>query len=377
MKIVHIITGLGDGGAEQTLFKICKYDNNNKHIVISLKGPGKYYSLLRKLGIKVYCLDVTFFSINKFLILIKQLRSLKPDIVQTWLVHADFIGGILTKIAGIKNLVWNIRYSNIEIGNAKLTTILIIEILAKLSFLVPQLIVIVSKKAKKIYETKGYDKKKLKFIPNGYDLSILKINKTQKLNFKKKIKVRKKIPLIGKVARYDALKDHSNLLNALSLIRLRNIDFFCVLVGTNINKNKKLVEEINNLDLNNHIKLLGSERNISKVMNGIDIHIQSSKSEGFPNVVAEAMAYETPSVVTDVGDSSYIVGKTGWIVPPNDSVKLAKSIEIALNEIGTKNWSKRCKKARLRIRTKFSISKMIKSYSKVWIEVYKKNEKKI
>ena len=46
MKVVHIITGLGDGGAENTLYKICKNDHHNKHIVISLKGTDKYSSLL-------------------------------------------------------------------------------------------------------------------------------------------------------------------------------------------------------------------------------------------------------------------------------------------------------------------------------------------
>ena len=186
MKVIHIITSLGDGGAEHTLFKICKYDINNKHVVISLKGPEKYFSLLKKLGIKVYCLNLKFYSIYKFFLLIKLLRSLKPDIVQTWLVHADFIGGIAAKLAGIKNIIWNIRYSNFEIRKSKLTTILIIKLLAKLSFLIPQLIVIVSKKAKKIYEAEGYDKKKLKFIPNGYDLSFLKPRKFQKKIFKKK-----------------------------------------------------------------------------------------------------------------------------------------------------------------------------------------------
>ena len=106
-------------------------------------------------------------------------------------------------------------------------------------------------------------------------------------------------------------------------------------------------------------------------MNWLDIHIQSSRSEGFPNVVAEAMACKTPCVVTNVGDSSYIVGKTGWVVPPNNSIKLAKAIQIALKEIRTKNWCKRCDSARARIKDKFSISKMIKSYNKVWIKVYK------
>ena len=61
MKVVHVITGLGDGGAEHASFKIRKYDITNKHYVISLKGPGKYFSLLNKIGIKVYCLNFSFF----------------------------------------------------------------------------------------------------------------------------------------------------------------------------------------------------------------------------------------------------------------------------------------------------------------------------
>ena len=379
MKVVHIITGLGDGGAEHVLFKICKYDIANKHLVISLKGPGKYFSLLNKLGIKVYCLNVRFFSIQKFIFLIKLLRSLKPDIVQTWLVHADFLGSIAARLAGIHNILWNVRYSNIEIGKAKLTTVLIIKILSILSYLIPKFIVIVSKKAKKIYETAGYNKRIFKFIPNGYDLSILKINKLQKINFRKKIKIKKNIILIGNVARYDPQKDHLNLLNALSLIKEKNINFFCVLVGSNVNQNNiNLISEIKKLKLSNHIKLLGQNDNISKVMNGLDIHILSSSyGEGFPNVVAESMACGTPCIVTDVGDSALIVGKTGWVVPPKNSIKLAKAIEKALNEKNTNKWNKRCNKARLRIKKNYNISKMVKLYNKVWSKVYKKNDKNI
>ncbi len=377
MKIVHIITGLGDGGAEHTLFKICKYDTKNNHIVISLKGPGKYFSLLSKIGIKVYCINFHFFSIPKFFFLIKILRSLRPNLVQTWLVHADFLGSIAARIAGIDSIVWNVRYSNIQIGKAKLTTIMVIRLLSILSYFLPQKILTVSKKAKKIYEGVGYKRNIFKFIPNGYDLSILKINNGERIKFKKKNKLQNHVSVIGNVARYDPQKDHFNLLKALSLIRSKNLNFVCILVGYNMNKNNvELTSEIKKLKLSNYVKLLGQSNKISQVMNGIDIHVLSSSyGEGFPNVVAEAMSCGTPCIVTDVGDSAFVVGKNGWIVPPRNVIKLTEAIEKALKEKNTKKWNKRCNRARLRIKEKFSISKMITLYNNEWIKVYNKNKK--
>ncbi len=374
MKIVHIINSLGDGGAEHTLFKICKYDNLNDHVVICLKGKQKYFLLLSKLGIKVYCLNMNFFSFNKFFYLIKLLRVLSPDLVQTWLVHSDLIGSIAARFAGIKNIIWNIRYSKLEIGKAKLFTILITKLLSKLSFYIPKLIVVVSRNAKSFYKKEGYSKEKLTYIPNGYDLSILRPNKFKKKKFKIKNKIKKNSILIGKVARYDPKKDHLNLIRALSLIKLKNLNFFCILIGKDVNKkNNNLTSEIKKLKLSNSINLMGQHDNISEVMNGLDINILSSSyGEGFPNVVAESMACGTPCIVTDVGDAAFIVGKTGWIVPPNNSMKLAKAIEKAIVEYGTKKWEKKTEMARIRVEKNFDISRMIKFYNKIWFKVYKK-----
>ena len=375
MKIVHIITGLRDGGAEKTLYKICRYDNQNEHSVISLQKGGKYFPLLKNLGVKVYCVNMSFFSIFKIFNIINLLRFLKPDLVQTWLVHGDFIGSIAARLSGIKNIVWNVRYSNFELGKTKLITIVLIKTLAKLSFFIPKLIVVVSKSAKKTCNELGYYKKKLRLITNGYNLLTLKPNRYHKPYIKKKFKIKNKIPLIGTVARFDPKQDHVNLLKALSVVKAKNIDFFCVLVGSGMNKfNKKLVSEISKLGLTNYVKLLDTTHNIPRTMNDLDIHIQSSSyGEGFPNVVAEAMACGTPCVVTNVGDAAYIVGKTGWVVPPKNSIKLAKAIEIAISEVKTVNWKKRCNQARLRIKKNFDIKKMIKSFNKIWVSVLTKN----
>ena len=370
MRIIHIITSLGNGGAENTLYKICKYDNFNNHFVISLKKSGKYYQLLRKLGVKVYCLDFKIYSIIKFIHLIKLLRYLKPDVVQTWLVHGDFIGGIAARFAGLKNIIWNVRYSNLKFGKAKLITILIVKILAKLSYTIPKSIIVVSKSAKKTCEKLGYDSKKLHLITNGYDLSILKPLKSKKIRIKYDIK--KQIPLIGKVARHDVKKDHLNLLKALDLIKKKNIQFICVLVGPNIDKNNlTLVNQIKKLRLSNCIKLLGQKNNVAEIMNEIDLLVQSSSfGEGFPNVVAEAMACGTPCVVTNVGDAAFIVGKTGWIVPPRNSKKLALAIEKALISINKNSFKKR-KQPRLRIKKNFNIKKMLNQYKITWNRLQK------
>ena len=376
MKILHIITGLGDGGAENTLYKICKNDHYNKHIVISLKGTDKYSSLLKKIGIKVYHFEMKFFSFLKFFHLIKLIRFLKPNVVQTWLVHGDLIGGICAKLSGFQNIVWNIRYSNLEMQKNNLINILLIKILSKLSYIIPKKIVVVSKSAKKNCINLGYNKKKLVLINNGFELSLLKPNKVLKLSFRRKLKIKKKIPILGNVARFAPMKDHMNLLKALSLIRLKNIDFLCVLVGSNIDKeNIELVNLINKLQLNNNIELLGHSSNIIEIMNGIDIYVQSSRyGEGFPNVVAEAMACEKPCVVTDTGDASFIVGKTGWVIPPKNSFKLSKVIEKTFLERDKKNWKWRCAQARLRIKENFNLYKMIELYNRLWSKVQIKSQ---
>ena len=121
MKIYHIITGLIDGGAEATLYRLCKHDKANHHHVISLSGPGKYGPLLEEIGVSVTTLNMSprLPSLISFVGLVRFLRHDKPDVVQTWLYHGDLFGCLAGRLAGIRSVIWGIHNTSLEAVKSK------------------------------------------------------------------------------------------------------------------------------------------------------------------------------------------------------------------------------------------------------------------
>ena len=240
--------------------------------------------------------------------------------------------------------------------------------LARLSWWLPARIAVCAQRAMDVHEELGYNRAKMSFIPNGYDLSEFTPMPNEARALRREWCVKSDIFLIGTVGRYNPQKDHTNLLQALALLRSRNIPLRCVLVGVNLDSdNQELVAQIQRLGLEETVMLLGKRTDIPAVMSALDVHVlPSAYGEAFPNVVAEAMACETPCVATDVGDAAYIVGNTGWVVPPEDSNVLANVIEKSLNETKHDQWALRCFLARERIKKNFSIEKMVEFYCDLW-----------
>lgn len=369
-KIVHIITGLNNGGAEAVLFRLCSNDLDNDHSVISLMDLGKYGPHLKAKGINVFCLNMPQgkITIDGLVNLYKLLKKHKPDVVQTWMYHADLIGGVIARLAGIKNVFWNIRQTSLEKGLTSRATVYIANICALLSYFVPRKVICCASKASEYHIALGYKKNKMVVIGNGYELDSLKQNLDLGLAIRSELLLKKDDLVLGMVGRYDPAKDHNNLLLALSHLKSKNIEFKCLLVGKALSvENKELFDKLAQLNLLNNVILLEQRTDIPAVMNSIDIHVLSSYSEAFPNVLAEAMACGTPCVTTDVGDARSIVGDTGWVVPSRDPEALAVAIEAAVNEhnISTK-WQARKESARLRIVENFSVEKMVESYKAAW-----------
>lgn len=369
-RIFHIITGLNEGGAEAVLYRLCVADKTHRHCVVSLMDAGKYGPLLEREGVPVVCLcmprgRVTFRGLWR---LWRLLRSEKPEIVQTWMYHGDLIGGVIARMAGLRRVFWGVRHSTLERGKSRRSTIMIARLNAWLSHWVPEAIICCAERAREVHRLLGYASHKLVVIPNGYDLRRFQPDETARVRLRDEWDVADDVPLVGMVGRLDPQKDHENLLNGLSRLKQQGVDFRCVLVGRGLETdNEPLLARIRAAGLVDRIVLAGPRSDMPAVMRALDLHVLSSSAEAFPNVLAEAMACGTPCVTTNVGDAAFIVGDTGWVVPPRDGVQLAEALQAALAALeNTDGWRMRCDAARARIAEHFGLESMVKAYAAVW-----------
>ncbi len=368
ISILHVITGLSHGGAEAVLYRLCTSKQTDvTHQVISLMDLGKYGPLLQNDGINVKVLDNTksitaLFSIFR---LTKMIRTSNPDIVQTWMYHANLIGGVAAKLAGCKNIVWSIRHTKLE--HNKKSTQFVSWLCGKLSKLIPVAIVGCSESAADIHKQYGYAPKKMSVIPNGYDLENYSPSKELGSTIRSELGIASDALIFGMVGRWTPEKDHKTLLESLAIMKKQAYNFICLLVGSEVDeKNTVLAKLIKQNGLQNNVRLLGHRTDITAIMNTLDLHILSSATEAFPNVVAEAMACGTPCVTTDVGDASMIVGNPDWVVPPKRPDLLAEAIGRAISTIQSKGLDVLGMRCRQRIVDNFSLDRMVQSYMNLW-----------
>lgn len=372
-KIVHVITGLGDGGAEAVLYRLCKHDAQNAHVVVSLMDDGKYGSLLRKSHIRVFCLRMPRrrVTISGLYALYRIFLNEKPDLVQTWMYHANLIGGILARIAGVDRVIWGIHNSTLNAKTSAWSTIFVNYICSLLSHFIPSIIVSCSQNAVEIHKSLGYCHNKFAVIPNGYDFEEFKPDDHARRTLRSEWTIDDKVPLLGMVARFDSQKDHKTLISALGMLQRTGCDFRCVLVGAMIDSNnRELLTWIRQENIEDKTLLLGPRNDIPAVMNALDLHILSSRGEAFPNVLVEAMACGTPCITTDVGDAALIVGETGWVVQPSDPKALSRKITTAINYINNQDNESLFKyKCRMKIFNQYSIYRMVNNYSNIYYKI--------
>jgi glycosyltransferase involved in cell wall biosynthesis len=358
------------------LYKLISYkkDPNIKHSVVSLVDKGEMKERLSEIGVSVRTLDMNYGrpSIKGLLNLKSVMAEVEPDIIQGWMYHGN-IATSISNIIRIQSLptLWNVRHSLYSINKEKKLTQYVIRVLSKISS-IPSKIIYNSKISKRQHETIGFEGgSKSLVIPNGFDMNKYSRQEVNGYKVRKELGISSDTVLIGKVARYHKMKDHDNFLKAARILGKKFSNVHFLLAGIGINTfNHDINKKIKDLGIKEKISLLGQRDDIPDINDALDISsLSSAWGEAFPNVVGEAMATRTPCVVTDVGDSGYIVGDCGKVVSPDNPEALAEGW-MELIELGESGRRELGEQARDRISNKFSITKVVDMYERLYRQVY-------
>lgn len=338
MRVVHVIIGLNVGGAELMLQRLVgsfQDDAAQEHFVVSLTDLGIVGPLLQKQGINVSTMGMRgVYDIPKVMYrLYRFFRQKQPDIVQTWMYHADLIGGVAARLAGIRNVIWGIRTTDVGGGVSRVTG-LIRTVCAALSSKIPRVIVCAAEASRKAHVNIGYDNSKMIVIPNGFNPEVLTATTQDRNAIRATALFASGDLVVGSLGRYNPDKDHENFIRAALLLCADSPNVKFLLVGRELNRdNKTLISLIEAAGYSDRFVLLGERRDVAACLKAMDIFCLHSRTEGFPNVLGEAMTVGLPCVATHVGDAAFLLGDAGIIVEPENCEALAEGLRriIALN----------------------------------------------
>lgn len=324
--------------------------------VVSLTGNGVIGEALCRQGVLVHALKLSPSGINLPLVLwrlIKIIRHFKPDIVQTWMYHADLLGGVAARLAGNKQVIWNIRIASVP-GSNRLTVI-IMKLCAVLSHWLPQKIICAAEAARLTHIGYGYDASRMVVIANGFDFSNANVSIEQRIALRRACGFSETDPVIGCVGRFHPDKGQENFVKAAAIVAKHHPMVKFLLVGAGCTAhNARLMGWLQAHHLPDHFALLGERGDVPACLAAMDIFCMPSANEGFPNALGEAMAMGKPCVATNVGDSAALAGGTAVLVPPQNAHALAQGL-LTLLALPLKQREQMGQTAKARVVSEFSI----------------------
>jgi glycosyltransferase involved in cell wall biosynthesis len=343
--ILHLITGLDPGGAELMLVRLVRRLDPGRHrsVVVGMSGPSSLAPALRRAGVEYCSLDMRrgWPDPRGLTRLIAILRRVRPQILQTWLYHADLLGLVGRALARVScRLIWNIQCTEMAEAGA-------LRRLLAWSSPVPEAIIVNSHAGRRFHEAQGYRPRRWVHIPNGCDTAAFSFDATARRAQRREWLIDDGMVAIGLAARYHAMKDHDNFLAAAARLAARRGDAVFVLAGAGIDAaNRSLSAAVAAHGLGDRVRLLGNRADMARVYSALDIaSLSSAYGEGCPNVLVEAMACGLPCVATDCGDAALLIGEDGLVVPPRDPAALAAGWErlAALGSAGRRQLGARAR----------------------------------
>jgi glycosyltransferase involved in cell wall biosynthesis len=337
-------------------------------MVISMRDHGELRQRIEALGIPVYSLGIRGSlpgprSVSR---LVQIVRKTRPEVIHGWMYHGSLAAQFAAAFAHERPAVlWSVHQSLYSFAFEKWLTALVIRLDAFLSR-APRRIVYVSKTSASQHEAIGYKKERTLVFHPGFDTEKFAPSEEARLSVRRELGLQDDALLIGLIGRYHPVKDHGNFLRAAETLSQNHSNVRFVMCGKGVDhKNAKLGSLIRERGLEGRTFLLGERQDIERIVAALDIAASSSCSEGFPNVVGEAMSAGVPCIVTAVSDLPEIVGPTGRIVTARDSVALADGI-VELISIGRAGRQALGASARALMIERYSLESSIAQYEAVY-----------
>jgi glycosyltransferase involved in cell wall biosynthesis len=330
LRIAFVTTSLGRGGAEAALVRLLERLPAGWPVgVVSLTGRGIHAEAIERLGIPVH--DLGLRSPREALPalprLVRCLRRLQPAIVQTWMYHADLLGGIAAWLAGVPHTVWSLHHADLKPATNPRRTLAVVRACAILSRFLPDRIVSCSAAGVDVHSAAGYRRERFTVIPNGVDSEVYRPDPQARASLVRELGIDATAPLVGLVARDHPHKNVAGFIAAAGRVHRRRADVVFLVAGTGLDEDHAgCAAAARAAGLGHGIRFLGPRDDMPRLMAALDMLAVSSVAEAFPLVLIEAMACAIPCVTTDVGDAARIVGDPDGVVPAGDDDLLADAI---------------------------------------------------
>lgn len=355
--MVHVITNFaGVGGAEMMLARLIQYtEDQYQHVIISLMKTSEVYQSTLDRCQAHYALGWnglnTLGTIKKIRVLLKKLQ---PKTVQCWMYHANALTSLsVIGLAQKSNVVWGIHHSLASPKDESISTKIALG-LSKILSKQPSTIIYCAHSSKQQHVEFGFENAHQHVIANGVFLD--KFHPNPHVN---------KLTVMGFAGRYHTAKGYPYLFETMGLLKNENIIFKIAGAGASLdNPEVKALFEQYQLDPEK-LQFLDQISDMPTFYQSIDAFLMTSITEGFPNVLVEAMASGLPCISTDVGDAKYIVQDLGSIVPPRNAQALADAI-LAYADKSEADKQALKKATRERIEQNFSIATVSRQYMQVW-----------
>jgi glycosyltransferase involved in cell wall biosynthesis len=380
IRLLHAITSLESGGAQTMLLRLLEETSRAKFepFVLGLMKPdpgraGTVAPQVAALQVPIATLGMprrspTLASIWR---LCRTVRAVGPDLLHGWMYHGNLAATIGSKaLPDRPPVIWNVRHSIEDLTLEKRLTRWVIRLCARLSGL-PRAIIYNSRVSAAQHRALGFHAEHAVVIPNGFDTGRFRPQPDGRAWLCRTLGIDPALTIVGMIARDHPMKDPGNLLRAVALLQARGgAAVHVVIAGDGLDQtNPELRALVRTSGLNSRVSLLGERNDVAALLAGVDIvALPSAWGEGFPNILGEAMACGVPCVATDVGDSTWVVGPHGLIVPPRQSEALADALA-RLIDLGADARRQLGLTGRARIVQHFSIQEVARQYEALHLQV--------